>query len=414
MSSPDTSSRGKVAVIGAGPGGLSAALALHQAGFTVKLFERHREIKSIGGAILLNAIGMYILRSYGANVDDLHTVDVSEFRRADGRHRVTWRTEPELIRRAGAKGWISGTMRSFVYKKMLDVMSEGIIETGHAFSSYEETADGVRVHFADGDSYDADLVVGADGIDSPVRTQIWGREELKNVGIRVTLGWGEVNDAPRTHMICSHDERYQLGYAPLNYEGKNYFEWWFVEKYTDDTPPMTDPIQYVGERVKHFAGPIPRLIAATDGTHDVFPWVVQYKEPLKSWSKGRATILGDAAHPTSPYAGYGAGMAIEDGFFLAKSLIGRDITRLDQLSAGLKEFEAQRVDYTNKVTVFARTLGKVFHSLPWPARKFRNFMFDHTKIPDKQISKGYTEEAQNLLVALLEADGVAAGGAGVQ
>jgi 2-polyprenyl-6-methoxyphenol hydroxylase-like FAD-dependent oxidoreductase len=99
-------------------------------------------------------------------------------------------------------------------------------------------------------------------------------------------------------------------------------------------------------------------------------------------------------------------MAIEDGFFLGRFLSGRDLTDEVQLKSGLAEFEAARVEYTNKVTVFARTLGKVFHGLPWIARRFRDFMFDHTKVPDKQISKGYTEEAQDLLKALLKADGV--------
>lgn len=222
----------------------------------------------------------------------------------------------------------------------------------------------------------------------------------------MVLGWSEFDGLPRTGMVCSHNEHYQLGYAPLNHQGKDCFEWWFVEKYDENSPEITDPVAYVGERVKGFIDPIPALVASSDRDPGPFPWVVQYKEPLKRWSKGRATILGDAAHPTSPYAGYGAGMAIEDGFFLGRALAGRDLSDLAQLEQGLAEFDVARVEYTNHTTVFARTIGKVFHNLPWIGRKLRNFLFDRTPIPGKQMNKGYADEAVALLEALLEADGV--------
>lgn len=111
----DPARRGRrIAVIGAGPGGLSAGLALHRAGFDVTVFERHASTQALGGAILLNAIGMYILRSYGAATDDLHTFATTELRRFDGRPRVSWQADPELVARAGATNWMSGTMRSEV------------------------------------------------------------------------------------------------------------------------------------------------------------------------------------------------------------------------------------------------------------------------------------------------------------
>lgn len=81
-----------------------------------------------------------------------------------------------------------------------------------------------------------------------------------------------------------------------------------------------------------------------------------------------------------------------------------DLSSLTALTEGLTTYDDQRVDYTNKVTSFARFLGRMFHGAPKPLRKVRDFFLDHTKIPDKQISKGYTEDAQKLLRAILDAD----------
>jgi len=405
---PDSPGAGKrIAVVGAGPGGLSAGLALHRAGFDVTVYERHSTTQALGGAILLNAIGMYILRSYGANIDDLHTFATTELRRFDGHPRVSWKADPELVQKAGATGWMSGTMRSEIYARMIEVAPEGMIVNGKQATGYEETDRDVVLKFADGTQETFDLVIAADGISSVIREQLWGPAELKHLGIVVYLGWAEMPDSVRTGQIVHHNEHFQLGYAPLNYQGRKCFEWWFVESVGENDTPPADPKSYVQERVSRFESPVPEMVAATDPEHGLFRWVVKYKEPLPAWSKGRVTLLGDAAHPTSPYAGYGAGMAIEDGFFLGRFLEGRDLSDREQLQAGLAQYDQARVEYTNKTTAFARQIGRMFHGAPWAQRKVRDFLLDHTRIPDRQISKAYTEDAQLLLKSILEADRVA-------
>lgn len=397
----------RIAVVGAGPGGLSAGLALHRAGFDVTVFERRRSTEALGGAILLNAIGMYILRSYGADLTDLHTFATTELRRWDGRPRVSWQADDDLVRRAGAANWMSGTMRSEVYSRLLELAPEGMVEGDKQVVRYDETPDEVVLQFADGTHHATDLVIAADGIDSVIREQLWGPAELKHLGIVVYLGWSEFPDAERTGQVVLHDDRYQLGYAPLNYRGKQCFEWWFVERYAEGDPVPADPKAHVLERIGRFQQPVPAMVRATDPEHGLFRWVVKYKEPLPAWSRGRVTLLGDAAHPTSPYAGYGAGMAIEDGFFLGRFLAGRDLSDSAQLTAGLAEYDRARVAYTNKTTAFARSIGRVFHGAPWPGRKLRDFLLDHTSLPDRQISKAYTEDAQLLLTSILQADAAA-------
>jgi 2-polyprenyl-6-methoxyphenol hydroxylase-like FAD-dependent oxidoreductase len=397
---PAPANRGTVAIVGAGVGGLSAGLALHNAGFDVKIYEKNASVDPLGGAILLNAVGIVILRSYGVDVSDIVPAKAQRFRKSTGQNRVLWETDEELLKKADVTGWVAGSMRSQLYDKMLAKIPAGMIVNGYALDHLESGPNDVELHFANGEVERAHVVIGADGINSRVRESVWGPSELKHLGIAVWLGWAEFDGPSRDEMLMHHDDKYQLGFAPLNYQGKECFEWWFVESCTIDQPTPSDPHGYVAERIKDFVDPVPQLVAATDPSH-LFRWVVKYRDNLAAWSKGRATLLGDAAHPTSPYAGYGAGMAIEDGYFLGHYLAGRDITDLPSLSAGLAEYDAQRVKYTNGVVTFAQTLGRIFHNYPKPVRMFRDFMFDHTKIPQAQISKGYTGEAQMLLKEVL-------------
>lgn len=391
----------RIAIVGAGPGGIAAGVALSKAGFDVKVFERHPELRPLGGAIILNATGIVILRSLGVRVDDIFAAGLPEFRRHDGRVRVNFDIDMELMKQAGVTGWQSGMMRSELYERLLEAAPPGMIAPSHTFTHYQETANGVTVHFAEGQCYEADLVIGADGIHSKVREQLWGVSQLKHLGIAVWLGWCELSGPERKKIVIQHDHAFQMGYAPLLHKGKECFEWWFVEKCTENQAEPADPAAYVKECIGGFSYPSPQIIEATDSSHNLFRWVVKYRDPLKKWSKGRVTIMGDAAHPTSPYAAYGAGMSIEDGYFLAKYLQGRDLSNLATLEAGLDRYDEQRVQYTNQTTAFARFLGRMYHGVPAPFDRLRDLFLDHSNLPAKMISKGVTRDAQALLRAVL-------------
>ena len=391
----------RVAIIGAGPGGLSAGIALHQAGFDVKIFERHKRIEALGGAIILNAIGINILRSYGINADDFATTSIQRFRRFDGHQRVLQKFNADLLKRANVDGWMAGVMRSELYEKLLNEIPEDMIINDHEFISYQEGSDGVEILFDGGKTYTADLLIGADGVNSRVRQQLWGESELQHLGIAVWLGWSEIEGPDRNEIVLNHSDIHQFGYAPLQFKGKNCFEWWFVEPCEENQPEPNDPLAYINERVKNFAYPVPEILNATE-SKNLFRWLIKFREPLSAWSKSRVTILGDAAHPTSPYAAYGAGMALEDGYFLGKYLQGVDLSNLSDLKEGLNKYDRQRVGYTNNVVGFARILGEVFHCLPESARKFRDLLFDYTKMPEYQIVMNSTQEAESLLKVILE------------
>lgn len=392
----------KIAIIGAGPAGLAAGIALSQAGFEVKIFEKSPTVTPLGGAIILNATGIVILRKWGVDVNDIFAAREPQFRRYDGRIRVKFELEKSLLDKAGVTGWQSGMMRAELYERMLKIIPEGMIFTDHEYSNHEENSNGVQVNFSNGKSYEFDLVIGSDGVNSTVRKQIWGDSELKHLGIAVWLGWCELEGASRTNIVIQHDRKYQFGFAPLIYKGKNCYEWWFVEACTENQPMPENVMGYIKERVGKFAEPTQQILEHTDPNHQLFRWVVKYRDPLKKWSNGRATIMGDAAHPTSPYAAYGAGMSIEDAFFLAKFLKGKDLSDIKSLQEGLQKYEDQRLEYTNKTTAFARGLGRFYHGLPKPIAYLRDLFLDNSEKPGKEIAKNYTAEAAAILKAILE------------
>lgn len=112
--------------------------------------------------------------------------------------------------------------------------------------------------------------------------------------------------------------------------------------------------------------------------------------------------MGDAVHPVSPYAAYEMGMAIEDGYYLAKALDGVDLRDLRAVGAGFELFERQRVDYVNHHMEFARYLTYGFHNLPWPLAKLRDLVFDYTPILKTLLQKAYLKKSEDETMDLKE------------
>jgi len=129
--------------------------------------------------------------------------------------------------------------------------------------------------------------------------------------------------------------------------------------------------------------------------------VLRDRPALKQWSKGRVTLAGDAAHPTSPYAAYGAGMSIEDGYFLGVALRGVDLTDPAAVRWALDGYEGPRKPHTARQVQMAWLLGKVFHHTPAPLRPVRDLFFDHTSFLQKVVGDTNPSEI-NKQLALIE------------
>jgi 2-polyprenyl-6-methoxyphenol hydroxylase-like FAD-dependent oxidoreductase len=393
----------RVAIAGGGPGAISTGLAFLKRGFDVRIFERQPECKAIGGAVLLSTPVLAILRAYGMSLDNVGSYTVTHFQNNTGVERVELPFNKEVERRMGIKGWHYGVLRSSIFQKMLDLMPEGIIQANHEVTGYTELEDGVEVNFKNGAKVTADILIGAEGIRSPVSRQAFGEPNLFHTGIRLWLAWCDhIPGIPEGHGVISHDWQHQASFFPMLHDGKPGFEWWVVEPSWEGKPLPDNPKEHLTNILKDWQDPMPRFLEATNFDTQVYRWEIYNRPSMKKWTAGRIACVGDAVHPVSPYAAYGMGMAIEDGYYLAKFLDGVDLRNLRAVNAGFELYEKQRVDYVNHNMEFARTLGRMFHSLPWPLAKIRDLAFDYTPILGNFLKKGYLQKSEEETMSLKE------------
>lgn len=393
----------RVAVVGAGPGGVSAALAMRMAGYDVRLYEKQSEPKALGGAVLLSVPVLAVLRHYGIDVKDFGSYTRTQFRNSKGKVRSHLPFNPEVERAMGIPGWHYGVLRSSAFARMLEKLPDGILVADHEFAEYREAQDEVVVRFKNGRDVAADILVGADGIRSGVSRQAFGEPKLFHVGLRLWLAWcDDIGGIDRELGAIHHSRRIQASYFPMLHDGRPGFEWWIVEPVKEGAPVPADPEAHVRRLLRDFADPMPRFPDHTDFASQVFRWEIYNRPSLTSWTTGRVACLGDAVHPVSPYAAYGMGMAIEDGYFLARALGGQPLDDRSGLRRSFQRYEEERVAYVNHHVEFARKLGRVFHHAPWPLDVIRDLVFDHTPLLHNLIQKDYLADAEKLTLQLRE------------
>ena len=397
---PNNSKRGTVAVIGAGPAGMATALSVHQAGHEVILLERYPEARPAGNILNLWPPPIKALGLLGVDTDDLGAPCYSEFRRVDGKRRVAINLPDDVIRDYG--GGFIGLLRPELYERLLAALPPGVLRVNSKVDSFEQDESGVRLHMADGETIQADVLVGADGIDSLVRRELWGDSPKREHNLHIFGGFtfDESVVADRGLCVVSHNRDTQGSWTSIRNKGRDGFQWWVLGAHDADTA-FTGELHATATRMgADFASPLPQLIAATDPAN-VQRWVLRDRKPLKQWSRGRATLVGDAAHSTSPYAAYGAGMATEDGYFLGRRLAGLDLSDYHAVRAALDAFETPRKPHTARQSQQAFVLGQVFHRAPRPLQLLRDAILDGTPLLQKVVGESSPGE---ILKQLAEID----------
>jgi 2-polyprenyl-6-methoxyphenol hydroxylase-like FAD-dependent oxidoreductase len=361
---------------------MAAALACHRAGFETRLYERYPEIRPAGNILNLWPPPQKVLRLIGVNIDDLGAPCHTTFRRADGRLRADVHLSAEVEREYG--GGFIGLLRWGLYKRMMEALPSGILQLDHRAVSLNDRGDEVEIEIERQPSITADVVIGADGINSFVRAALWGDEPIRHQHLHLVGGYLFMDGPPPTEGVISHNRTTQASYTPIRHDGRSGYEWWVLEA-CQPGKPMTEELHaFAKRRAAGFSEKLRTLIDQTP-RDNLQRWEIRDRPPLKHWSKGRITLVGDAAHPTSPYAAYGAGMSIEDGYFLAYELQRCEIRNETHVYASLKRYEGRRKAHTAWVTEQARFNGRIFHHAPKWLQPLRDLFFDHTSFLQRVI-----------------------------
>jgi 2-polyprenyl-6-methoxyphenol hydroxylase-like FAD-dependent oxidoreductase len=243
------------------------------------------------------------------------------------------------------------------------------------------------------------VLVGADGIDSVVRRHLWGESPKRDHRLHIIGGYtfDAVPEAQWGELPLTHTRTVQGTYSSITSDGRNGYQWWVLEAWDPADPAPADLLEHARRLAAPFPGALAKLVAATTSDH-VQRWPILDRKPLKAWSRGRITLAGDAAHATSPYAAYGAGMSISDGYFLGQRFVGVDLSDTAAVTAALLAYEKPRIPHTTAQVQQAFILGKVFHHAPAPLRPVRDFVLDHTPFLQKQVG----ERSPGEIIAQLE------------
>jgi 2-polyprenyl-6-methoxyphenol hydroxylase-like FAD-dependent oxidoreductase len=351
-------------IVGAGIGGLTAAIALRRAGIETTVFERAGETKEVGAGILLAADAVRALGQLGLfhEVSQLGTP-------ASAGLIHSWRGETlaevparELEKRSGAPS--VAVHRADLQRFLLKEVGEKNVVLGAECSGFEQDEAGVTATFIDGTVERGELLIGADGLFSTVRARLFGREKPRYAGY---TAWRAVVEPGRDLLpwgsgFESWGRGARFGCAHIG-GGRVY---WFATRNAPEGKrdgPVGSPSEPKAVLTRLFDGwhhPVPDLISETresairrDDLYD--------REPLSgSWGQGRVTLLGDAAHPATPNLGQGACQAIEDAVVIARCL--EQVVQSNAkagVPTALRRYEVLRGERTAWIVRRSRALGRI-------------------------------------------------------
>ncbi|TKW78376.1 MAG: 2-polyprenyl-6-methoxyphenol hydroxylase [Bradyrhizobium icense] len=380
-----------VVVVGGGIGGLFTAKALIAHGFDVTVCEQAPALGEVGAGVFLTPNSVRHLNRVGLQA----AVEKSGARVGTGSHYFRHDGAPIApVQVADASGWNAtfGMHRADLVELLANALPDGVVRTGHRAVGFEQDESKARVSLANGATIEADVVIAADGIHSELRQFVAPPSRPVfhgSVAYRGVLPHRLIRDWPTdrwlmwlgkskhflTFPVRSGQLINYVGFVPADAEMK---ESW-------SAPGDPDLLR------AEFEGWEPRIGELLGQVQNTFRWALYDREPLPVWTKGRLTLLGDAAHPMLPHLGQGANQSIEDGMALATILAKADRT---QVTPALQAYEQLRRERVAAVQRGARENGMRYDSAYSDLgvrdaeirahAEFRKTLYSHDVLPEAQ------------------------------
>jgi salicylate hydroxylase len=380
----------RVAVIGAGIGGLAAACALRQRGFDIEVYERAPELGEVGAGLQLGPNAVKVLRALGLE-DALRSlafepVNIVSVAWDDGHLR--FREPLKAIAEVKFGAPYLTVHRADLHRLLTELLPQDCMRLAAQCIGAETRDDIALATFADGRQIEADVMVGADGINSAVRESLFGVQPARYtqqmawrcmvpiecvptrigpqrsvaIGRDEYVGW----IGPEGHVIC---------YPIRSGELYNIFAGHVSEDWVDESWVVPSSVD---ELLDGYRGWHAALLEMLGQVKDCFKWGIRDRDPLLRWTHGRITLLGDAAHPMMPTLAQGAAIALEDAFALARNL--RRFA--DDPVRGLAAYQAERLPRARAVQLQARQQFLNNRMMPAPPPLSRDWIFAHDATSD--------------------------------
>lgn len=357
-------SKPHVLIAGAGIGGLTAALAMLQRGYDVDVYEQAPKLMELGAGVQIAANGSRIFEHLGLRPAFEQTVC-----EAAGKEVRIWNTGQvfklfdlgeDSVKRFGSPYWFvhRGDMHRILKDAVL-ALKKDAIHTSAKCLGYSETGGRITLQIEGGRQAEGDILVGADGVHSVLREQMFDPSQSEFVGIIAWRGLATRKNlsADLQRMVGTnwvgpggHVITYPIhGGEWLNFVGFGERDDWRVESWTEQGTK--------DECAADFTNWNPLVHEIIGQLDQPFKWALVSRAPLQTWTKGHATLLGDACHPTLPFLAQGAIMALEDSIVLARCL-----DHYADAQEALLAYQNARVERTTKIVLGSTESGKRFHN----------------------------------------------------